>query len=380
MPQVNASVSYQNFIQLPTSIIPGEIFGAPGEDVRVQFGTSQNLTAGIGVSQLLFDGSWLVGLEASRAYADLKSKQVQLSETEQKEAVTNAYHLVLIAERNVTLLEDSRVVMQKMLDETSALYAQGMVEEQSVDEFKLALSDLDNRIGYGKSQTEIAYDLLKLQMGYPQQDDIQLTDNLDIFITGAYAQLLTTAFVADNRMEMQVQQGALNMQQLNLKNQKAKLLPSVGAFYNLQTQALRNEFNFADGSKPWFPTQVWGIQMNVPIFTGRSYAKGIEEAKVEVQRMNDLMTFTREQLLLDYFNARSGYEFALENYAWAEENLSLSQKVYDKTLVKFKEGLAGSFEVSENQRRIISAQGAYINSAMQLLQARTKLQRALNQI
>ncbi|MBL7941875.1 MAG: TolC family protein, partial [Flavobacteriales bacterium] len=283
LPQVNASVSYQNFIQLPTSIIPGEIFGAPGEDVRVQFGTSQNLTAGIGVSQLLFDGSWLVGLEASRAYADLKSKQVQLSETEQKEAVTNAYHLVLIAERNVALLEDSRVVMQKMLDETSALYAQGMVEEQSVDEFKLALSDLDNRIGYGKSQTEIAYDLLKLQMGYPQQDDIQLTDNLDIFLTGADAQLLTTAFVADNRMEMQVQQGALNMQQLNLKNQKAKLLPSVGAFYNLQTQALRNEFNFADGSEPWFPTQVWGIQMNVPIFTGRSNAKGIEEAKVEVQ-------------------------------------------------------------------------------------------------
>ncbi len=380
LPQINASLNYQNFIQLPTSIIPGDVFGAPGEEVRVQFGTSQNLTAGLGVSQLLFDGSWLVGLEASRAYADLKSRQVQLSETQQRETVTQAYILVLIAGRNAALLEETREIMQKMLEETGMLFGQGLAEEQSVDEFRLALNDLKNRITYARQQEEVASSLLKLQMGFPQQSPMTLTEDLDMLLAAADPQLLTYAFNADDRPEMRVQEGALTMQMLNLKNEKASMLPQLAAFYNLQTQALRNKFNFADGSEPWFPTQVWGVQLNVPIFTGRSNMKSVQQARVEIRRMNDLMAFTREQLLLDYTSARNEFTFATENHNWAKENLALSEKILTTSTVKFREGLAGSFEVSEMQRRVVSAQGTFISSALQLLQARTKLQRALNRL
>lgn len=380
LPQVNASLNYQNFIQLPTSIIPGDVFGAPGEEVRVQFGTSQNLTAGLGLSQLLFDGSWLVGLEASRAYATLKSRQVQLSETQQREAVTQAYFLVLIAGRNASLLEETREIMQRMLEETDLLFGQGLAEEQSVDEFRLALNDLKNRITYARQQEEVATSLLKLQMGYPQQSPMTLTEDLDMLLAASDPQLLSYAFNPDERPEMRVQEGALTMQMLNLKNEKASMLPQLAGFYNLQTQALRNEFNFADGSEPWFPTQVWGIQLNVPIFTGRSNMKAVQQARVEIRRMNDLMTFTREQLLLDYTSARNEYTFATENHNWALENLALSEKILNTSTVKFREGLAGSFEVSEMQRRVVSAQGTFVSSALQLLQARTKLQRALNRL
>ncbi|MEY3398785.1 MAG: hypothetical protein RL220_1379, partial [Bacteroidota bacterium] len=295
LPQISGSLQYQNFIDIPTQLVPAEFFGgAPGSYAPVRFGLPQNMTVGLSASQLLFNGSWLVGLEASRAYADLKNKQKIQTEKSLKSDVANAYHLALIAGENLKVLQSSREILAKTLSDTRALFENGFLEEQDVDQLQLTLNDLDSRIAYAEQQVKVTHDLLKFTIGMPLATDLKLSDTRESMVAQASEELLSAPFSADSHIDYQVTLGALGMQEINLKNERAKKLPTLAAFYNLQTNAQRPEFNFMDSSKPWFPIQLWGVQLNVPIFSGLSRNKSIGKAKVEIQRMQDLSAMTRE--------------------------------------------------------------------------------------
>ncbi|MDZ4752146.1 MAG: TolC family protein [Flavobacteriales bacterium] len=381
LPQIDGSVQYQNYINLPTQLVPAEFFGGePGEFAKLQFGTSNNITVGLSASQLLFNGSWLVGLEAARSYASLKQKQKVQTEKQLLEDVAKAYHLGVIAGDNLTLLTKSREVLNKTFTDTKALYDVGFAEEQDVEQIQLSLNDLDNRIAYAEQQTKLTTDLLKFQIGMPLATEVQLTDNSSSLLTSATIEMLSVPFSADMHIDYQVSIGALGMQELNVKNERSKRLPSLGAFYNLQTNAQRNEFNFFDTSEPWFPIQLWGIQLNVPIFSGLSRDKAIGKARVEVQRITDMTAMTREGLQLEYNSAKTEYSYALQNYNSTRDNMQLAERILDKMRVKYSEGLSSSFEVSQSQAQALQAQGSYVAAMLNLLNAKIRLSKALSQL
>ena len=378
LPQLSGSVQYQNYLNLPTSVVPGDFFGAPGQEIRLQFGTPHNMTAGISASQLLFNGSWLVGLQASKAYAELQNKSLRSTEIEIKEDVQQYYHLAAIAKKNVEVLSQTKAVLAQLRDETNLLFKEGFVEEQDVEMLSLSISDLENRINAASEQEKLTLNMLKFVIGMPVAQELTISQTADELI-GATA-LENVAFSAEANITVQLAENALVLQELALKNEKSKLLPNAAAFYNLQTQALRQEFNFLDTSKPWFPIQLWGVQMNIPIFTGGSQAKSIEKAKVEVQRSKDNLNTAKEGAFVAYQSAKISYDFALKNYDNAKQSLSLSQRILDITNVKFKEGLSTSFEVSQSTTQVLQAQGTFIQALLSLLDAETALKKALNNL
>lgn len=378
LPQVSASVQYQNYLDLPTSVVPGDFFGAPGQEIRLQFGTPHNMTAGLSASQLLFNGSWLVGLQASKAYAELQNKNIRSSEIEIKEDVQQYYHLAAIAKKNVEVLSQTKAVITQLRDETNLLFKEGFVEEQDVEMLTLSISDLENRINAATEQEKLTLNMLKFVIGMPVAQEVSISQTADELM-GATA-IENAPFSAEANINVQLAENALVLQELALKNEKAKLLPNAAAFYNLQTQALRQEFNFFDTSKPWFPIQLWGVQMNIPIFTGGSQAKSIEKAKVEVQRSKDILNTAKEGAFVAYQSAKISYDFALKNYDNAKQSLNLSQRILDKTNVKFKEGLSSSFEVSQSTTQVLQAQGTFIQALLNLLDAETALKKALNNL
>ncbi|MFN9798466.1 MAG: TolC family protein [Bacteroidota bacterium] len=380
LPQLNGSIQYQNFIDLPTSVVPGEFFGAPGQDVQVQFGVPQQVTAGLTASQLLFDGSWLVGLQASRSYARLKQQQVTKSEADIRREVAESYHLALIALDNVRLLEEGKVVLENMLVQTTALLKEGFAEEQDVDQVRLSLNDWNNRLANGQAQVKLTQDLLKFTIGMPLSTEIRLSTTTKEEIDANHTELLSAAFNPEGTIEYQLAQSGLGMQQLNLKNQKAKTLPNLAAFYNLQTQALRREFNFTDTSLPWFPIQLWGVQLNVPILSGGSRYRSIQKAQVEVQRMTETLAYTREAAQLEYNGARIAYLNAMAVYQSSLDSYQLAQKILMRTGIKFSEGVASSFDVSQATSQSLQAQGSYVQSMLELMNAKTRYQKAINQL
>ena len=376
LPQLNGSLQYQNFINLPTSIIPGDFFGAPGQDVKVQFGVPHQMTAGLSASQLLFDGTWLVGLQASKAYAELQRKSIQKSEIDVRAKTAEAYSTALTTEANLLVLRDMLANMQKLLNDTEAMQREGFSEQQDVDQLMLSVNDLLIQIGYTEQYVKITKDLLKFTIGMPLSTEIELTDTWESLTEQAGDDILS--FNASSTIDVQLAENGLLMQQLNVKAKKAALMPNLAAFYNLQTQGLRDEFDYFDTSLPWFPIQLWGIQLNVPILSGGSKSKTIKKTEVEVKRMTDMVSMTKEAVQLEYNTATTELSFSKKRMTQAKANLELAKSILQKEEIKYREGLSNSFNITQRNQQVINAQSAYTNAAIAHMNAQTKLNKALN--
>lgn len=377
LPQLSASAQYQNYIDLPTSIVPGDFFGRPGEEARLQFGVPHNMTVGISASQLIFDGSWLVGLEASRAYAELQRKQINKSQRDIRNDVAKAYHRAVLTKANVGFLTEQRDNTRKLLNETEALYQGGFREKLDVDQLTLMVNEIEIQLQYTQQYVGITENLLKFTIGMPVSTAIELTDNWESL--AVTADVSSFAFSAESSMDVQLAQHALLMQELNVKSKKAAYLPNIAAFYNLQTQGLRQEFNYFDTGKPWFPIQLWGIQLNIPILSGGSKNSTVRKTEVEVHKMQDLVTMTKESAQLEYSTAFSEYEFAGRRMNQSKANMELAKKILATTEIKYKEGLATSMEVTQHNQQLINAQSNYVSSILSLMDAKANLLKTLNQ-
>jgi outer membrane protein TolC len=376
LPQVNASVQYQNFIDLPTSIIPGDFFGAPGQDVKVQFGVPHQMTVGLSASQLLFDGTWLVGLQASKAYAELQRKNITKSEVEIRAKTAEAYSVALTTQANVTVLRELLTNMQQLLSDTEAMQKAGYSEQQDVDQLMLSVNELMIQIGYTEQYVNITKDILKFTIGMPLSNEISLTDTWESLTANEGDDVL--AFNPSNNIDVQLVENGLLMQQLNVKSKKAALMPNFGAFYNLQTQGLRDEFDYFDTSMPWFPIQLWGLQLNIPILSGGTKSKTIKKTEVEVQRLTDMVSMTKEAVQLEYNTATTELSFSKKNMTQAKANLELAKSILDKEQVKYREGLSNSFNITQRNQQVINAQSAYVMAAISHMNAQTKLNKVLN--
>jgi outer membrane protein TolC len=177
---------------------------------------------------------------------------------------------------------------------------------------------------------------------------------------------------------VQLAENGLLMQQLNVKSKKATLMPNLAAFYNVQTQGLRDEFNYFDTSLPWFPIQLWGIQLNVPILSGGSKSKTIKKTEVEVKRMTDMVSMTKEAVQLEYNTATTELAFSKQRMSQAKANLELAKSILQKEEIKYREGLSNSFNITQRNQQVINAQGAYTNAAIGYMNAQTKLNKVLN--
>ena len=375
LPQINGSIQYQNFLNLPTSIVPGDFFGAPGQDVRVQFGVPHQATAGLSASQLLFDGTWLVGLRASRAYADLQSKTVDRSASEVSMQAADAYVLAAVTEANVKILEELLANLEKLRTETSAMQQAGFMEVQDVEQIDLSINEIKIQLNYTQSYTLITKNLLKFTIGMPIAAEIELTDNIETLT--AVNTVSSDTFSPESHVDVQMAQKGLLLQQLNLKAKKAAYLPNLASFYNLQTQGLRSEFNYFDTSLPWFPIQLWGIQLNVPILSGGIRNKSVQKVGVEVKRMEEAVQTAKEAVTLEYTTAFTEYNSSSQRVEQADKNLKLAKSILAKEEVKFREGVTGSFNITQRNQQIIDAHGQYISAVLNMLKAKNKLDKCL---
>jgi outer membrane protein TolC len=378
LPQISGSVQYQNFIDRPTSILPGDFFGMPGQNVAVQFGVPQTLTAGLNASQLLFDGSWLVGLQASKAYAALQNKNIVKSEIEVKRATEEAYHLAVIAQESISLLTASRDLLAETLEHTKALKNEGFVETQDVEQLTLSLNELEARIRVAQTQALIAKTLLKFTIGMNVDEEITLADNSKTILDSFNAQLVQSPFNADVLIDNLIIKDGLALQKLSVKNQQARLLPNLAAFYSIQRQAQRQEFNFLDGNQPWYPTQLWGLSMNVPIVSGGAKSKSIQRAGVEVKRMEETLAFSNNAAKLEYQVGMAEYMNATQNVDLAMQSFNLATSILNKTQIKFDQGTSSSFELSRQTSQLLQAQVSLIQARLSLMNAQTRLSKSLN--
>lgn len=397
LPQVNAEASFQNFLDIPTQVLPDFISptvysvlieedlvpegsgGQPGF-VPAQFGTEYTFSAGASLSQLIFSGSYLIGLQATKTYVEFSRIQKERNEMDVKESVAMAYYTALLASENTTVLKESEGTLAQMLTEVEAMYEVGFVEEQDAQQMRLTLNTLKDQVRNAERQESLTLQLLSFQMGLPITSNITLTDKIDDLIKDEDAQALLTNNDVDisTHPDMKLNETNVALSQLRVKEQKSRYLPTLNGFFSYQQQAQRNEFNFFDSDEDWFPNTVWGVNLSLPIFSSGMKHNQVKQLEIDLKEAE----LNREQaeagLTLSAIQARSDYLFAMDSYNTAQENLDIARSIRDKTRIKYQEGISSSFELNEMETQYIDAQSRSIQATMSLLNALTSIRKAYN--
>ncbi|MBL4594134.1 MAG: TolC family protein [Flavobacteriales bacterium] len=378
LPQVNAEAKVQKFLDVATSLAPANAFNpaAPaGELAELQFGLDYNNSVGITASQLIFDGSYIVGLQAAKTYREVSVNNQIKTEVELKEAIVQAYFTVLVANENAEVLNQSLTSTEKMLTETKALYEVGLIEEQSVDQLMLTTNELKTSVGIANGQIEFAEKLLKLQMGIDIDSVIFLSDNIDAFVSNISLEPLQKEFNVVNHIDFQLIEGNVRLMKLNLRKEKYSFLPSLNVFFNHQQQNMSNEFDMFSGGD-WYPMTVVGASLKLPILTSGSRLAKMSQAKIEFDKAEIDAEQVEQNLKYQSQLSKSNYETEYETYSNQKSNLELAKKIYDKTIKKYKEGVASSLELSQTQNQYLNAEGKYIKSLFDLLKAKSALEKS----
>lgn len=397
LPQVNAEGAFQNFLDIPVQVIPDfispAVFGTliqtgvlPADSpepeatfVEAQFGTKYTASLGITASQLIYDGTYLIGLKAIRGVRELTNVQLEKTEEDIKVQIADSYHLCLAAEENVKILKESSGILEKTLSDTKALYTNGFVEEQDVEQLELSMRSISNQLQNARNQRTTAYELLKFQMGISQSEEIALASDIESLVNSAVSiGLATNEFNIDNDIDYRVALNNKVLQELNVRGKKAAFQPSLSGFYNYQTSAQRNEFNLFEVDQDWFPTTVWGLSLKIPIFSSGMRRSQVQQAKIESKRADLFLKQAKEGAALELKSTRNDMIFGIENYQTSLESKELATRIFDKTQIKYNEGISSSFELTQAKNQLLETQGLYVSAVLNLLNSANALNKALN--
>lgn len=379
LPQVTSSFGYVNNLELATVLIPNFFEGKFEEKIPVQFGTQHNATAGLQVQQLIFNGSYFVGVQASRIYGRLAAEGFERTRMDVIEVVSQTYYLILVSEESQRIIRGNLENLEKTLGEIRERYKEGFLEETDVDVVQISVTALKNSLQNLQKQTETAYQLLKFQMGIGLEEEVALTDTLETIVTSEdIAEALSGEFTMEESIDYRLVQTQEKLAEMNLKNEKAKSWPTIAAFYSLSFNAFRDTFNFFNFDKDWYRTQMFGVNINFPLFKSGAQKARIQQASLALEQARSTARQVSEGLVLEDAQVKNALASAFENFRNIRDNLALSKRVYDKTLIKYQEGLASSTDLTQANDRFLITQGNYIQALAELLNAKNKLDRIRN--
>jgi len=380
LPQINGSISYQNQLKQPVSLIPAEFFGGePGEFQAVTFGQPQQASATATLTQQIFDGTYIVGVQATKTFLNYTDNNKEKTDLEVRKAVVEAYGNVLLAQESVSIFEKNLATLEKNLFETTKIFENGLGDEESVEQLQITTSSVSNQLKNAKRLEGITLQMLNLMLGIPIDSPTQLTENLDdLTLKKIDLGLLESPLNIENNVDYKL---ALNLNEqrfLELKLAKSKALPTLNAFINYGSTSYSDSFDFLSGTPEWFNSSILGFDLNIPIFSSLKRSASTQRAKIALEKAKTQLSEAEEQIKLQLKQAKSNYIFSIEQYETSKQNLGLAERIEGKNQTKYFEGIASSFELRQAQTQLYGAQQEYLQSMVEVINKKTELETILN--
>ncbi len=382
LPQVSGRVNYTKFLNLPVSLIPGEFFGEEaGTYIPVKFGQDYNSDFGFTVDQLIFDGSYIVGIGSAKVYLQMAAQTKEKTEIDIKHAVAQSYFMVLAAEENLKVMKENLLNSKKLENDTRAMYENGFSEEQDVDQMRLLVQKAENEILKAEREIRVARMVLKYTMGVDVEETLQLTERLDEFLDPLLKEKETIGgfdYASHIDFRMLDTQRQLSMKEFKLA--RSAYLPKLSGFYNWSKTAYGNSANLLKSSVPWFKSSMVGFNLTVPIFTSGQQRAIVKQAQFAYQQAENNQKLAEQTLQKDYLTAVADIESAVDQFRNDVDNKQLARKIYDKTTIKYNNGISSSVELSQTETQYIQAQAAWVASVIQLLNSKITLDKAIGKL
>jgi outer membrane protein len=380
LPQINGYVDYINNFEIQKSIVPAEFFGGnKGEFTEVAFGTKHSMNSRVSLSQLIFDGSYVVALQASKTYLKFYKNAKQKTDIEIKELIINSYGNILLAEESITILKKNKTSLEKTLFDTKETFKNGLIEEENVEQLQIILASLNSNLKNTVRLLDIANKMLKINLGIDIDDQLLLTDKLEnLTIANLDSGFSQKEFNTADNINYQIALNFQEQRQLEYKLEKSKALPTLSANFNLGYNAFGDQFQFFAQNQKWLNYSNFGLNLNIPIFSSLARSSRTQQAKIALEQSKTQLNETNQRLKLLHATAKSEYDFSIEQYTTAKTNLNLAERIEKKQQIKFSEGLSSSFDFSEAQRQLYSAQQDYLESMVGIINKKASLEKLIN--
>lgn len=380
LPQINADISYNNWIEQQISLIPAEFFGGmPGDFIEVAFGTQQTVNGTVTLKQKLFDGSYLVALQASKVYLEISKNAKEKTLSELRKVVTNAYGSILLAEENILILDANIEVLEKNIEELQKVYENGLTEVENIEQLQLTRAGLVSARNYNAVLKNLAYEMFNLSLGLNIDTPVNLTDRMeDLVVKVLLYPTETSNGNLENNIDFKIALNNMRSNALLFKLEKSKALPTINAFINGGYAGNSNRFNFLDRTQKWFGASLFGVNMSIPMFSSLGRSAATQKAKIALEKSERMLANTRQELEIKIKRAQNELAFAQQDLENKKQAQNLAKRIEEKNQIKFFEGLASSFELSQAQTQLYTAQKQYMEAMLSVLNKHIALDVLLN--
>lgn len=382
LPQLNGSITANYFPKIPIQTFPnfiatgtyyvlqqegvkngsGQPITVPADVgfIEAQFGTRFTGTAGIDLSQTLFDGQVFVGLQARNAAIDYARKGAEVTQEMIKANIHKIYFQLVVGQKQIATIDANIQRSEKLLNDTREIYKNGFAERLDVSRVEVNLTNLRTERLRFDNQLQSGLLGLKILLGMPARDELGLTDTLALSQEEQFKQeILEGTYDYNNRKEYQQVELAKKLGEYNIKAYKYTYFPVLSAFGSYSYNAQRNKFDFFDFNQKWFPTAMVGVRLNVPIFEGFAKDARVRKAKFELAQTVNNLENLKLSIEQEVEAARINMRSAIASMEFQRKNMELAEEVYNQTKLKYEQGLGTTLEITNAESDLKVAQNNY---------------------
>ena len=375
LPTITASTNLVDYTQIPTSLLPAQIFGGQaGTFIPVQFGTKFNATYGANLQQLLFDGQVFIALRARATSMDLQRKNAALTQENIKANIYKIYYQLSASKTQLNILDANITRLKTLARDAQIMYKNGFAEKLDVDKVNVQLNNLETEKLKANNSVAIGYMGLKMLMGMPVKDSLVLTDVInEKSLTNDI--LTETDFQYNVRKDFQYLNTVKKMNQFNVKRYQLSNLPTISMTGSYSKNAQRSQFDFFEGGN-WFPTSLINLNISLPLFNGFATDARIKRTKIELKQTENQIEALKNSIDNEMNQAKLNYMSSVATVQFQKKNMELAESVYQQTKKKFEAGTGSNTEISAAQADLVSAQNNYMNALYAALIAKVDLLKA----
>lgn len=379
LPQVSGNASFQDYLKIPTTLLPGEFFNQPGTYVPVKFGVKYQSNLSLAANQILFDPDYLVGLQARKTYKELYERSYTRSKITASINVTKAYYQVLVSVEQLRILQEDINQLKQQVDETVARNKQGFVEKIDVDRITVQYNSLVTKKENVVRLIGLTYDLLKFQIGMPIDKTLILKDKLeDVKLEATAEDAVNDTAIYHNRIEYSLMEAQKRLYEYDVKRKKGQFLPKLSA--NASYAASFQNNNFGSLYHNNFPSSYIGLTLSVPIFTGFQHVNQLRQSEITVLKAQNSMLAAQNAFNLELKNARVTYLNGLQTLNDQKKNRELALEILRVSKIKYEQGVGSSLEVIQAQTAVQDADNSYIQGLYDALVSKVDLDKAYGRI
>ncbi len=381
LPQIDGNISYQDQLKQPISLIPGDFLpnAEPGTFVPIVFGPPRSTAAIATLRQQIFDGSYIVGIQATRAFLSYSANNKEKTDQEVRQAVVESYGNALLARESVEILKRNIATVEKNLYETRKLYENGLSEEENLEQLQITLASLKNILNSNERLQTITLQMLNTVMGLPIEHPTELTQGLDDLVAQeTRPELLELDFLLENNTDFKLVTNLNQQRYYEWKLARSRALPTLNAFINYGWTEFGDPITILGSDRQGFESSILGFDLSIPIFSSLKRSATTQRAKIALEKAKTQLEETKQMLRLQHKQARSDYILAIETYQTSKENLALAERIEKKNEIKYTEGIASSFDLRQAQTQLYRAQEEYLQAMVDVINKKTTLENILN--